>query len=106
MDKDKFDEEKLIKALREALTYSGEDRPALVARIPVICNDIREIRNAQEAAVKSSEELTKWLRNVSFGLFTAPIAAAVTWGVYSQKVEQSAKNIDTLLQYIQKDHGV
>ncbi len=35
-----------IQALHEALTYSGGDRPALVARIPVICNDIRWIKNA------------------------------------------------------------
>ncbi len=34
----------LIESLKEALIYPGNDRPALVARIPVICNDIREIR--------------------------------------------------------------
>lgn len=34
----------LVEALRDALTYPGDDRPALVARIPVICNDIRWIK--------------------------------------------------------------
>lgn len=36
---------KLAEVLREALTYDGADRPALVARIPVICNDIRTIKD-------------------------------------------------------------
>lgn len=36
----------LIDALKEALVYPGNDRPALVARIPVICNDLRWIKRA------------------------------------------------------------
>lgn len=35
-----------IEQLQKALTYDGADRPALVARIPVICNDVREIKDA------------------------------------------------------------
>jgi hypothetical protein len=38
-------QDKLVEALKQALTYPGEDRPALVARIPVICNDVRDIKN-------------------------------------------------------------
>ena len=37
-------QEELAATLKEALTYDKPDRPALVARIPVICNDIRSIR--------------------------------------------------------------
>lgn len=40
------DIERLATVLREALTYDGSDRPALIARIPVICNDIRWIKQA------------------------------------------------------------
>ncbi len=36
--------EATIAVIQEALTYGGNDRPALVARIPVICNDIRWIK--------------------------------------------------------------
>lgn len=39
-----IDENKLIEGLKKALTYDGPDRPALIARIPVICNDIRWIK--------------------------------------------------------------
>lgn len=37
-------QEKMVAAIEKALTYKGNDRPALVARIPVICNDIRWIK--------------------------------------------------------------
>lgn len=40
-----MDEERFIKSLQKALTYEGDDRPALVARIPVICSDIRDIKS-------------------------------------------------------------
>lgn len=39
-------ENNLANILKEALTYPGDDRPALVARIPVICNDVRWIKRA------------------------------------------------------------
>ena len=43
MEKDELTEA-LTEALKNALTYDKPDRPALVARIPVICNDIRWIK--------------------------------------------------------------
>lgn len=53
----KEDHESLIKALQKALVYPGNDRPALVARIPVICNDIRDIKND-----------LKWIRLITIGM--------------------------------------
>ena len=42
------DLENLAKVLREALTHDAPDHPALVARIPLICNDIRDIKNSMQ----------------------------------------------------------
>ena len=50
----------LINALKEALTYDGGDRPALVARIPVICNDIRQLREGM-IELKNNQAWIKWL---------------------------------------------
>ena len=36
----------VLSELKKELSYEAPDRPALVARIPFICKDIREIRNA------------------------------------------------------------
>lgn len=47
----------IIQGVKEALTYEGDDRPALVARIPVICNDIRDIKND-----------LKWIKWLGYGI--------------------------------------
>lgn len=38
------DATKIIDAIRKDFEYDGPDRPALIKRIPVICIDIKEIR--------------------------------------------------------------
>ncbi len=38
------DATKIIDAIRKDFEYDGPDRPALIKRIPVICVDIKEIR--------------------------------------------------------------
>lgn len=57
--------EQLVSALKAALTYDGPDRPALVARIPVICNDIRDLKiavaNMEKMTIKQTGDI-KWLK--------------------------------------------
>ncbi len=38
------DATKIVDAIRRDFEYDGPDRPALIKRIPVICIDIKEIR--------------------------------------------------------------
>ena len=45
-----------IDAMKEAFTYDKPDRPALIARIPFICNDIKQIK----------EDLSSLEQGVSF----------------------------------------
>lgn len=55
-----MDEDKFLQKLREALTYDGQDRPALIARIPVICNDIRDIKTAL-IRIETNYTWMKWI---------------------------------------------
>lgn len=73
---DDKDFEKLAKALKEALTYDGTDRPALVARIPVICNDIRSIKES----VQELKDNQKWVTRLIIGAVILALIGLVLKG--------------------------
>lgn len=83
--KEEFDE-RLVDALKKALQYDGTDRPALVARIPVICNDIRLIK-------ERGDSIMNWIRASALTLVMAIVAVAVAWGSLSNQVKTNTQRI-------------
>jgi hypothetical protein len=67
--------EAIVEPLQQALTYDKPDRPALVARIPVICNDIKTMKDD----IKSiSDNITWGVRIVVGAVVLALIGLVIT----------------------------
>lgn len=72
-DQDPIDYDRLAGVLHNVLTYDKPDRPALIARIPVICNDIRDLTE-DVSAIKDN---LKWGVRLILGAVIVAILSTV-----------------------------
>ena len=57
-----------VDTLQKALAYPGQDGTALIARVPLICKDIRDINDKLESLDRKTDGFAAWRNQVIGGL--------------------------------------